>query len=367
MRIGITGSNGFIGWHTRAFFKEFSDIEVVSLQRDDFYDPDALQDFVKSVSVIIHLAGINRGEDEDVLSINRGLANRLVSALDSTKATPHVIFSSSTHNIRQTAYGRSKRECTRIFTDWSERNKAKFTDVILPNVFGERGKPFYNSVVSTFCHQVAIDEKPTIIDDAMTHQIYVRDVVKEFKRIIDDSTVGPLIVNGVGTSGEFIRVGQILDKLKEFKRVYFEMQEIPFLRNKFDVHLFNTFRHHCTSRHPIKLHSDDRGSLYEAAKCSGGGQTFVSTTEPGITRGNHYHTRKIERFVVLRGSAEVKVREILSNATYVHQMTSDDFMLDIPTYSTHNVTNVGNEDLLMMFWCNEIFNPDDTDTFQEDV
>ena len=168
------------------------------------------------------------------------------------------------------------------------------------------------------------------------------------------------------------KVSEILSKLKSYKQDYFENGCIPELRDSFEINLFNTFR--CfidiDSRNPVKLklHSDERGSFVETIKANTGGQFSFSTTKPGITRGNHFHTRKVERFTVIKGEARIQLRRIGTGKVYDFSLSgSEPAYVDMPVWYTHNITNTGNEDLYTLFWINEFYDPEDPDTFYEKV
>ena len=165
MKILITGSDGLVGWHTRCFFHRHNQINVIECNRDQFADNRYLSEALSSCDAVIHLAGANRGEPEVVAQTNRDLAKRLTDTLTSSGATPHLLFSNSTHVDLASPYGKSKRDCGTLFRQWAEASGSCFTDFILPHIFGEHGKPFYNSVVSTFSHQLVVGENPTIQSD----------------------------------------------------------------------------------------------------------------------------------------------------------------------------------------------------------
>ena len=158
MHIGITGINGLIGWHLRAFLHTQPEVEVSGADRSVWTSRDRLHRFVEGCDVIVHLAGMICGDVQELAETNRALTSSLIDALEQTGSRPQVLFASSTHIHRGTAYGQSKQACTDLWRRWAADNESSFTNLIIPNVFGEGGKPFYNSVVSTFCHQLAKGE-----------------------------------------------------------------------------------------------------------------------------------------------------------------------------------------------------------------
>ena len=210
IRIGITGADGFLGWHLRVFLRAFPGIAVVPAGRDVFANPEALRRFAAAVDVIVHLAGANRGSDEEIRAINTTLAARLVRACEEAGAGPHVLFANSTHYKRASAYGESKRIAAQLFAEWAEKSKARFTNLVMPHVFGEGGRPFYNSAVATFCHQLAHGEEPHIIDDGELELIHAQRVAEQIKSAIDNASAGEIRLQGTA-----IRVSAVLAQLRE--------------------------------------------------------------------------------------------------------------------------------------------------------
>ena len=364
-RIGITGISGLIGWHLHVYLYGKKNSHVIKADRSTFLSSEKLANFVASSDVVVHLAGMNRGDEKMVAKTNINLVNDLISACKCTSSRPHIIFSSSTHIYRDTAYGNSKRECARLLRNWSESSNSLFTNLVLPNVFGESGKPFYNSVVSTFCYQIANEDKPKIINDAETKQLHAQEVAREIYNIIHSSHTGDITLTGTK-----ITVSELLQKLINFHDIY-QRHIIPDLKNTFDLQLFNTYRSYLyPHKYPVQvvMHKDERGTLFEAVKSLNGGQTFISTTKPGITRGNHYHTSKLERFFVLNGQAEIRIKKLFSEKVVTFKVNGlKPQYIDIPTLHTHDITNTGKEELITLFWSHEIFDPEYPDTFPENV
>ncbi|MBB6017761.1 UDP-2-acetamido-2,6-beta-L-arabino-hexul-4-ose reductase [Deinococcus radiopugnans ATCC 19172] len=353
-----------LGTHVRAYFRGLEDLEVPTADRQTFAS-GRLADFVDGCDAVIHLAGMNRGEDDVVAQTNLDLTRQLIEALEARHSKAHILFSSSTHIERDTAYGTSKREAAALLSDWAQRNGGRFTNVILPGVFGEGGKPFYNSVVSTFCHQLASAEKPTPHNDAPIEQIHAQEVARRFEALIRDGTLGDVRVQGHNMT-----VYGLLDALGSMHNLYAE-HIIPDLREDIRRDLFNTYRSYLYPKHypvALTLHTDPRGSLFEAVKSPNGGQSFMSTTHTGITRGNHYHTRKVERFLVTGGEAEIKLRHLFGEEVQTFRVSGErPSYVDIPTLHTHNITNIGDGTLTTLFWTHELFDPAQPDTVAEPV
>lgn len=359
--IGITGSSGFLGWHMRCFLSTKKDVSVVAADRDTFCSTNSLARFVSQCDVIIHLAGLNRGTDEDIASINPQLATMLVAAIEDTARTPHVLFSSSTHIEKDSVYGVSKKETTDVFQKWAAQTGGLFSNIILPNLFGECGKPFYNSVVATFCYQIARGETPHVEHDGELELLHAQDACAVFLDSVEKRATGV-----VKPAGNKMLVTEMLSSLQGLHNTY-QSGIIPELNDSFTLRLFNTYRSYLySSSFPVhlQLHSDDRGSLFEAVKTLHGGQAFLSTTVPGVTRGDHFHFKKVERFLVIRGTATIRLRRLFDDTVVDYEVSGDNpVFVDIPTLYTHNITNTSDNELLTFFWSHELYDPDKPDTY----
>ena len=283
--------------------------------------------------------------------------------------TPKVIFSSSTQEERDNPYGRSKKEGRRLFEEWAAGNDSVFNALVIPNVFGPFGKPYYNSVISTFSHQLTHNETPKIEIDGKINLIYIDELVAGIWKIIkEESNNSQCRIAATATAN----VSEILHILQNFKLQYFENNIFPELQNRFELNLFNTFRSYIDHANffPVflKLNTDSRGAFVEAVKTLNGGQFSFSSTHSGITRGNHFHTRKIERFIVIRGKAVIELRRIGTSETLRFELDGNKpSFVDMPVWYTHNITNTGAEDLVTLFWINEFLDPADPDTYFENV
>ena len=371
LQIGITGQAGFIGTHLYNFFGLKKD-EVVRIPFEDSYfdDNSKLGEFVKQCDVIIHLAALNRHNDpQTIYETNILLVKKLLKALDSTGSKPHILFSSSTQEERGNMFGKSKKEGRELLAKWAKDNNVKFTGMIVPNVFGPFGNPYYNSVVATFSHQLTHNEEPKIEVDAQLKLIYIGELVDLIWNSIKDKDSREEYK--ISHTSEK-KVTEILELIKVFKTEYSDKGVFPSLNNKFEINLFNTFRCYMdiSNHYPVKLakNADDRGTFVETIKTGLGGQVSFSTTKPGITRGNHFHTRKIERFAVIKGKARIQLRRIGTDKILNFELDGrEPSYVDMPIWYIHNITNVGNEDLYTIFWINELFDPNDPDTFFEKV
>lgn len=365
-RIGITGQQGFVGSHLyNTLSLDQENYELVPFKRSYFSNSSQLDGFVSSCDVIVHLAAMNRHEDQQVIyNTNKELVASLISALERTKSTPHILFSSSTQEERDTPYGQSKKEGRELLESWAQRSGGKCSGLVIPNVFGPFGKPFYNSVVATFCHQVALGDQPQIQIDAELSLLYVGELVGEFINCIENQVYGRVDVG----APHRIKVSEILELLEGYRDNYLEKGIIPTIANDFEHHLFNTFR--CFL--PIKdyfpryftKHADNRGHFVELARLGIAGQMSFSTTHPGITRGNHFHTRKIERFAVIQGKARIQLRRYGTDEVMNYYLDGKDpSYVDMPIWHTHNITNIGEDELITVFWINEPYDAEDPDTY----
>jgi UDP-2-acetamido-2,6-beta-L-arabino-hexul-4-ose reductase len=374
--VGITGQAGFVGTHLYNTLALYPDkYERIPFEDNYFSDPLWLDDFVKKCDIIVHLAAVNRHSDENELyRINIELVHSLIAALKRENVSPHIIFSSSTQESLDNVYGRSKREGRRLFEKWAREQQASFTGMIVPNVFGPFGMPDYNSFIATFCYKLTHNEEPKIITDSEVNLIYVSSLCKCILSDIDEvMTSNKPIIKEKHIQPDFTKkVSDILELCTQFKEEYFEQGIIPRLADKDEVNLFNTFRSYIDLQsyfpHKLKQNTDERGTFVETIRLGIGGQVSFSTTKPGVTRGNHYHTRKIERFTVIKGRAKIQLRK--TGTAKVHEFCLDGenpSYVDMPVWYTHNITNTGIDDLYTQFWINECYDPSDPDTFFEAV
>ena len=370
-KIGITGQNGFVGSHLyNTLGLQPEEFERIDFKKEYFQEPDQMDAFVKKCDVIVHLAAMNRHPDPEVIyHQNLELVNQLVSSLERTGSKAHLLFSSSSQEERDNLYGKSKKEGRALLANWAHKNGGKFTGMIIPNVFGPFGKPNYNSFIATFCHKLTHGESPVIDVDGEVRLIYVGELVQE---IIDQINLGETKVQYLVPFTTAVKVSEVLSKLENYKKLYFDAGEIPELRTNFDYQLFNTFRCYfdIANHYPIKFKQniDPRGAFVEVIRLGIGGQCSFSTTVPGITRGNHFHTRKIERFAVIKGKALIQLRKIDTEEVLDFYLDgAEPAYVDMPVWYTHNIKNIGEEELLTIFWINEPYNAEDADTYFVEV
>lgn len=364
----ITGAGGLLGYHARvaldafnatARFNNLSEpYHIMLADRMAFQSPDVLNRLVSDVDVILHFGGVNRSDN--VYEENRKITETLLNSLESSASNPHLIFSNTTHCSLDTPYGKSKKEAADSFCSWAQANDCFFTNVIIPHVFGEYSAPNYNTVTATLCDAIVRGQDVTINPEGQVELIHAGDVVNAMISAVQHSERGDIRLNGSPQS-----VDSLYHKLQSFHE-YYERNIFPNLDDHLSVKLFNTYR---SFRSPeackVDEHRDSRGELFEAVKGGGGGQTFLSWTKPGVTRGEHYHRYKVERFMVLKGHAEIKIRRMFTDSVQTFSVSGESpSFIDMPTMSTHNITNMGDDDLLTLFWAHEIFDSEHPDTYQ---
>jgi UDP-2-acetamido-2,6-beta-L-arabino-hexul-4-ose reductase len=370
LRIGITGQNGFIGYHlTQTIKYQYGDYKLVPFQKSFFQEENTLAEFVSSCDVIVHLAGVNRAQTvQEVYDGNMQLANALKTALVATNFKGHLLFASSSQEKGDSVYGKAKKDARVLLEDAISTLGGIFTGLIIPNIFGPFCKPNYNSFVATFCSKIINHESPEVIQDANVSLLYVGNLVDQILEKIKEPKDSLVKIK----PDVEVKVTEVLRLINSFKVAYLDENTIPSLKSAFETQLFNTFRSYIDMDRinpvPIVQHADNRGFFSELIRTEIGGQFSYSTTLPGITRGNHFHTRKIERFMVIGGEAKISLRKI--GSTEVHDYLLDGekpSYVDMPIWYTHNITNIGSSPLITAFWINEPYNSEDADTYFENV
>ena len=362
-KIAISGGGGFLGLHLRAAAKEYS-TDVVSIPLGKAFNKTQAKAALNGSSKLIHLAGVNRGTDADVTEGNALFVEQLNSVLETTDEPPsEIVYANSIQAGNGSVYGSAKEKAGENLGGISERLGAEYVNICLPNLFGEYGKPFYNSVVATFSYLISTGQYPEIQQDKELQLLHAQNAA--------DILLGEVSTEKLADLSHWETVGGVKDLLDEFAE-YYSKGEFPDLSTEFRRDLFNTYRSYTFPDHtPIEItrHADQRGSFFEIVRSRGGsGQTSFSTTAPGVTRGDHYHRRKVERFTVLAGEAEIKLRRIFDDTVFTYRVSGDEpKSVDMPTLYTHNIRNIGNEKLYTAFWTNDIFDPSSPDTITEIV
>lgn len=362
-KIALTGANGFLGWHLRAAAHAAGD-ETNGIRVGNGFDMGSATAAIEGSERALHIAGINRGSVEEVSSGNVQFAEQFAAALRAASVPPAVVaFANSTQADNGSVYGEAKSRAAGIIAAAAADIGAEFQDVWLPNLFGEHGQPFYNAVTSTFCHLLAHGDEPTVQQDRELTLLHAQDAA--------DLLLGATSREESRTKERRELVSGLLERLKEISALY-AAGEISDVSTDFGRDLFNTYRSFTFPQQaPVRLqrHADTRGSFFEIIRTHGGdGQSSFSTTVPGITRGDHYHRRKIERFTVLSGVGRISLRRLFSNEVISFEVSGDEpAAVDMPTMWSHNITNVGVDTLYTSFWTNDIFDPEKPDTIAEEV
>ncbi len=366
----ITGSQGFMGKNLLAALKERKDTEVKTFSRNESLE--SLQESIKEVDVIFHLAGVNRPKEErEFEEGNVGLTEELVNLLEKRRNKPVLVFASSIQAQLDNPYGKSKLKAEKVLTDYSQGTGGTVIIFRLPNVFGKWSKPNYNTVVATFCHNIATGLPIKVSDPSKKlNLVYIDDVVKEFLKVMEETETEKSDPYKEVDKTYQVTLGDLADRINTFK----DMREklfVPNFYDDFNKALYATYLSFLNKKdfsRALDLKSDNRGNLAEVVKSANFGQIFISKTYSGITRGNHYHHTKTEKFCVIQGKAVIKLRHIFAEEVISYYVTGDSpEVVDIPPGYTHSIENTGEEELIVLFWANEVFDQENPDTYYSEV
>lgn len=362
MRVVVTGSAGFLGWHLRCRLQASGGYEVRALDRERFSDLEAA---VADADAVVHVAGVNRAtSDHEVVEGNLALAHEVAAAVVRSGGGPRLVFANSVQAGNGTSYGEAKEQASQVLTQAADAVGVPYVDVRLPNLFGEHGRPAYNSFVATFCHQVVAGEQP-LVQDREVELLHAQDAAAA----LQGALAGPTRVDR--PEGTVTRVSDVLAMLRDFDDCYAQ-GELPDVTSRLGRRLFSTYRTVAfEQRGPFRLdpRRDDRGCLVETVRAHGrGGQSFLSLTVPGALRGGHFHLEKLERFVVVRGRARIRLRRLFTGEVHRYDVTGDEpVAIDMPTMWAHDLMNVGDDELVTSFWTDAVFDPAAPDTYPEAV
>ena len=365
MKVLVTGSQGFIAKNLLERLSRMKDIEVSIFSRVD--DIETLTEKVKNSDFIFHLAGVNRPENpEEFYKGNTGLTEKIIKAVkESGKGIP-ILMSSSTQVERDNDYGKSKLEGEIALENYANESGTVTYIYRLPNVFGKWSRPNYNTVIATWCHNMTRGLPVQVNDENVSlNLVYIDDVVEHFVRHLDENgkkgkiygEVSPLYVKTLG------EIKALLIDFKESRKGLL----VPRVGRGFERALYATYLSFLPIdkfAYELKGYEDDRGTFYEFVKTLDSGQFSISTTVPGITRGNHYHNTKNEKFLVIKGEASIKHRQIHGD-DIIEYIVSDkkmEVVEMIPGY-THDITNIGENEMILLLWANETFDRDNPDTY----
>jgi UDP-2-acetamido-2,6-beta-L-arabino-hexul-4-ose reductase len=368
----VTGSKGFIGKNLVATLRLKDDVSLLEFNRES--PIDQLEGLIKEADFIYHLAGVNRPESEDEFEIhNKNLTQNIVEILRSNHLQTPLLITSSTQAELDNSYGKSKKAAENAVFEWHAESNAPTYVYRLPGVFGKWCKPNYNSVVATFCYNIANDLDVQVSDpEKVLTLAYIDDVISDFTSLLDaPSGVDYAVIQNVSRTFE-TSLGDLKSRIETLRDIRSNLivPDLSDLLNKFLYATFISYLAKDEFSYELSKNSDDRGWLAEFVKSKSFGQVFISRTKPGITRGDHWHHTKIEKFFVVSGTAEITFRNKLNDDQEVirYTVTGDEArVLDIPTGYVHAIKNIGDDILVTIFWANEILDKDNPDTYYEKV
>jgi UDP-2-acetamido-2,6-beta-L-arabino-hexul-4-ose reductase len=363
-RILITGGRGFLGRNLAAHLHERKDCATTVFDRED--STEDLKKWLFDADVVFHLAGINRPQNpREFETGNAGLTEQVCKILRAGKQYPKIVFSSSIQAELDNPYGVSKAKAENALRQFAAATGACVRIYRLMNLFGKWCRPNYNSVTATFCHNIANDLPISVSDPAREVELsYVDDVVAAFLAEID----GRQAAGEAGTEipKYKIQLGDLAGRIQALHAMRTTLT-LPDFSDWFNRALYAMYLSYVPQelrKYNLEIKSDPRGSLAEFIKQRHFGQIFVSRTKPGITRGNHYHHNKTEKFLVVEGDGLIRMRAVQGGPVEEHSVTGSAYqVIDIPPGFTHSITNVGTEEMVTLFWSSEIFDPNHTDTY----
>ncbi|MCF6173610.1 MAG: NAD-dependent epimerase/dehydratase family protein [Campylobacteraceae bacterium] len=363
MKVLITGANGFIAKNLIVSLVKMPHIEILKYCKDDTHE--RLVELLKQSDFIFHLAGVNRPKNhEEFYEGNSNLTQTIIGILESEDKKIPIVLSSSTQVGNDNDYAKSKKEAEDIIKKYAQKNAINCSIYRLPNVFGKWSKPNYNTVIATWCYNIARDKKIQVNDkDAQLNLVYIGDVIHAF--------LDRLYVNS--SDKLYYEVKTVYKKtLGEIEKLLYRFRDsrqdllIPNIAKGFERVLYATYLSFLPKdkfSYKLNGHEDIRGAFYEILKTQESGQLGISTTKPGITRGNHYHNTKNEKFLVIKGKALIELRDVYSDEIIQYYVSGDSLEIVemIPGY-THNIKNIGKEEMVLLIWANENYDPNTPDT-----
>ena len=365
MKVLVTGSKGFIGKNLISHLQEMENVEIVTFDKEDEFKK--IEDNIESVDFIFHLAGINRPiNPKEFYEGNSDLTKKIVDLIKN-KNIP-LLITSSIQAIKDNDYGKSKK----LAEDYIKNNLTNYYIYRLHNVFGKWCKPNYNSVIATFCYNITHDLEIKV-DNSKTELelIYIDDICEEFIRILNGNKPDEKIDNICYINPRYkVKLGYIKDKLYEFKENMNSIY-VPNTGNDFIKKLFATFVSYMELENMAVIatkNTDERGAFIELVRTKENGQFSVSFSKPGIVRGNHYHHTKMERFIVIKGKAKISFKSIINDDKYSFIVDDNEIkIITIPVGYTHNIENIGDGEMILAIWCNELFDKNHPDTYFKEI
>ena len=366
----VTGSEGFMGRHLCLALRRQGGCEV--LEFDIRHAPENLPVLAARADLVFHLAGVNRPKEEkEFTDGNPNLTRRLCDCLANTNRQTPLAISSSIQAEADNPYGRSKKAAEDVVLDYHQRTGAPVYIYRFPNVFGKWSRPNYNTVVATFCHNISRGLPVQISNRSNPLRfVYIDDIVRAVLDLAARTEHDPATTRYEVQPVHSITLGELYDLIQSFHEGR-RKSILPDLSNPLVKCLYSTYVSFYDVHDlacAVELKTDARGWLFELIKSPQAGQIFVSRTRPGITRGNHYHDTKIEKFCVIQGEGVIRFRHVLDQQVVEYPVTDREIrIVDIPPGYTQSIENTGVADMITLFWANEIFNPQRPDTYPEPV
>ena len=365
MKILVTGAKGFLGSNLILELKNRGYQDILEYDMDT--KPELLSEYTQECDFVYHLAGVNRPQNkEDFMAGNFGFTSALLENLKKGHSKAPVLITSSIQAMLDNDYGKSKKAGEDLIFTYGIDCAVKTMVYRLPNVFGKWARPNYNSAVATFCHNIARGLPITVNNPTtMLNLVYIDDVVCELINALEGNA---------NYDGRFCTVpvvhtatlGEITDLLYSFQRSRIE-RSIPDMADAFTKKLYSTYLSYLPKEefcYPLEMHTDNRGSFTEILRTQDRGQMSVNIAKPGIIKGNHWHHTKNEKFVVISGRGVIRLRKPDTSEVIEYYVSGEKIeVVDIPPGYTHNIENIGDNDLITVMWCNECFDPNRPDTY----
>ena len=365
MKILITGAKGFIGKNLVAELRNRGYNDIFEFTRES--DPLLLDSYTQECDFVFHLAGINRPKDEkEFMDGNYGFTSQLLELLRKNRNNAPILMTSSIQAEKDNPYGRSKKAAEELLFDHNNITGTKVYIYRLPNVFGKWSKPNYNTVVATFCHNIARGLDIQINDPNTELTLcYIDDVLEEFIAALEGKPTKQGDYCFVPVT-HHIKLGELAELIKSFKESRTNLS-IPNMDDELTKKLYSTYLSFLPEDkfiYDLKMNTDHRGSFTEFIRTTDRGQFSINISKPGITKGNHWHHTKNEKFLVVSGEGLIRFRKIDSDEIIEYRVSGNKLqVVDIPTGYTHSIVNVGETDLVTVMWANECFDPERPDTY----
>lgn len=370
MKVLVTGANGFVGKNLISTLNNLEEFEVVEFDRENTIEE--LENFAKQCDFVVHLAGINRPKNpEEFYRGNAGLTETLCELLIEVNNPVPILVSSSIQAELDNDYGKSKKEGEEILVEYSKNSDAPVFIYRLPNLFGKWTRPFYNSVVATWSYQIARDEEIEVNnpDHRMT-LVYIDDLVQEIIKAMKGEGNHKFGSYYDVPFEYYTNLGELSTILKSFKESR-NNRFIPNMKDELTKKLYSTYLNYLPEdkfSYPLVMHTDERGSFSEFVKSDYSGQVSINVSKAHVTKGEHWHHSKNEKFLVVKGKGVIKFRDIFRKEIIEYYVSDEKLeVVDIPTGYTHNIVNLGDEDMITIMWVNEPFDPNNPDTFAMNV